>query len=145
MSMMEVRQLHWQSINRCVFIFTSNEGLVSASDAVCIFFGNIGNILIFLSFFLKKYFTIDSRMQLKVSNFSCSVLFTCFLVDIPLFLQAFHSIAKCVTALTFVCKHEAEAVVIQFIGDVMVCEGYTGALYCHVCIISATCFYRILP
>eukprot|EP00112_Aurelia_sp_Birch-Aquarium-sp1_P013777 Seg2940.2 transcript_id=Seg2940.2/GoldUCD/mRNA.D3Y31 product="Cullin-associated NEDD8-dissociated protein 1" protein_id=Seg2940.2/GoldUCD/D3Y31 len=33
--------------------------------------------------------------------------------------QAFHSIAKCVTALTFVCKHEAEAVVTQFIGDVM--------------------------
>ena len=84
-------------------------------------------------------------MNLKMSNVSCSVLFTCFLVDIPIFLQAFHSIAKCVTALTFVCKHEAEAVVIQFIGDVMVCEGYCDVFYCHVCTLPATCFGGILP
>ncbi len=44
--------------------------------------------------------------------------------------QAFHSIAKCVTALTLVCKHEAEAVVSQFIADVMVSKSlkYFNAL-----------------
>jgi len=33
--------------------------------------------------------------------------------------QAFHSIAKCVTSLTLVCEKEAEAVVHQFISDIM--------------------------
>ncbi|XP_065063149.1 cullin-associated NEDD8-dissociated protein 1-like [Rhopilema esculentum] len=33
--------------------------------------------------------------------------------------QAFHSIAKCVTVLTIVCKHEADAVVSKFISDIM--------------------------